>query len=368
MIAMDLFLRFGRIAALLAGMAIAACALAEDGTAQTPRAVTLDALSPLAGSEQLVERLLSPVTQLRIARYVERAGEGVADQSIKAGEETFDLFVPSSPGDAGYGVLVYVWPGDGISMPVSWRRKFESRHLIFIAARRSGNDENVLDRRVPLALHGLGYVSRHYRIDPQRIYIGGFSGGSRVAQKLALGYPDVFRGLLLTGGSDPIGTAGFVPPDRARMQLFQRRTRIVFATGTMDWPNQTKDARTRASFGDFCVRGMQMVSPSRTGHWVPEDGAMERVLRALERPVADDDARPGCDARLEAEIRARIDEVARLHASGRDDEARDKLAGVDALYGGLAAPDSLRLAEALYPVLRAPPGDAHAAAPAAGAH
>ena len=361
---MDISLR-GRIAALLAGVAIAACALAAEEASRNPRSVTLDALSPLAGSDELVERLLSPITRLRIARYVDRAGGGLADQSIKAGEETFDLFVPSSPGESGYGLLVYVWPGDGMSMPVSWRRQFEARHLIFIAARRSGNDENVLDRRVPLALHGFGYASRHYRIDPERVYIGGFSGGSRVAQKLALGYPDVFRGLLLAGGSDPIGTAGFVPPDRERMQLFQRRMRIVFATGTMDWPNQTKDARTRASFGEFCVRGVQMVSPSRTGHWVPEDGVMERVLRALERPVGDDRARSACDARLDGDIRAHLDEVRRLHAAGRDDEARDKLAGVDELYGGLAAPDSLRLAEALYPVLRAPSAGASEAMPAA---
>lgn len=363
---MNISLR-GRVAALLAGIAIATCAFATEDASRNPRAVTLDALSPLAGSDELVERLLSPITQLRIARYVDRVGEGLADQSVKVGEETFDLFVPSSPGESGYGVLVYVWPGDGMSMPVSWRRQFEARHLIFIAARRSGNEENVLDRRVPLALHGLGYASRHYRIDPQRVYVGGFSGGSRVAQKLALGYPDVFRGLLLTGGSDPIGTAGFVPPGRERMRLFQHRTRIVFATGTMDWPNQTKDARTRASFGDFCVRGMQMVAPSRTGHWVPEDRVMERVLRALERPVGNDGAPSGCDARLDGDIRARLDEVRRLHAAGRDDEAREKLAGVDELYGGLAAPDSLRLAEALYPVLRAPPAGAPAAVPA-GAH
>ncbi|MGN6513655.1 MAG: hypothetical protein ACTHKZ_08825 [Lysobacteraceae bacterium] len=356
-----------RIAALLAGIAIAACAFAGDGAPQNPRAVTLDALSPLAASDQLVARLLSPVTQLRIARYVDRAGEGLATQSIQVGEETFDLFVPGSPGEAGYGVLVYVWPGDGISMPVSWRRQFEARHLIFIAARRSGNDENVLDRRVPLALHGLGYVTRHFRVDPQRVYVGGFSGGSRVAQKLALGYPDVFRALLLTGGSDAIGTAGFVPPDRERMRLFQRRLRIVFATGTMDWPNRTKDARTRASFEAFCVRGMQMVAPSRTGHWVPEDGVMERVLRALEHPV-DTAAAGDCEARLDAAIRARLDEVSRLHAAGRDEEARDALTGVDALYGGLAAPDSLRLAEALYPELRATPDDNLPSTPATGTH
>jgi pimeloyl-ACP methyl ester carboxylesterase len=340
-----------RGAVLLAGMVLATCVFAGDRP-QGPQPVSLDVLSPLAASDQLVDRLLSPVTQLRIDRYVDRANTGLATQSIHAGEESFDLFVPATPGPAGYGVMVYIWPGDEMSMPFSWRRLFEARHLIFIAARRSGNGQNVLERRLPLALHGLEYAKRHYRIDPERVYLGGFSGGSRVAQKLALGYPDVFRSLMLAGGSDPIGTAGFVPPSRELMRLFQRHTRIVFATGTQDLPNRTKDARTHASFADFCVRGVRDISPSRTGHWVPEDRVMARVLDALEEPVKEDAAFSECDRALETRVRARLDEVQRLSAGGSQDEARDKLAGLDELYGGLAAPDSLRLAETLYPVLR----------------
>jgi pimeloyl-ACP methyl ester carboxylesterase len=341
-----------RLAALLAGIVLASFAIAGESS-QAPHPVTLDVLSPLASSDQLVTRLLSPVTQLRIDRYVGHASSPLAAQTIRVGEETFDLFVPSDPGDPGYGVMVFIWPGDEMSMPSSWRRLFEERHLIFIAARRSGNGQNVLERRLPLALHGLEYVKRHYRIDPQRVYLGGFSGGSRVAQKLALGYPDIFRSLMLVGGSDPIGTAGFVPPSRERMRLFQRHTRIVFATGTQDLPNRTKDARTHASFADFCVQGVQDISPSRTGHWVPEDRVMARVLRALEDPVQDDEAASSaCETRLQGAIRARLDEVRQLQAAGREEEARDKLAAIDELYGGLAAPDSLRLAEALYPVLR----------------
>jgi pimeloyl-ACP methyl ester carboxylesterase len=346
-----------RIAACMAGAAMAACAFAGDGW-KGMREVALDALSPLASSAELRARLLSPVTQLRIDRYLDRSGAGLAEQSIRIDEETYDLFVPSAPGPSGYGVLVYVWPGDRMAMPVSWRRQFEARHLIFIAARLSGNGENVLDRRVPLALHGYGYASRHYRIDPERVYVGGFSGGSRVAQKIALGYPDVFRGLLLNGGSDPIGTAGFVPPDRERMRLFQRRLRIVYATGSQDLPNRTKDARTKASFADFCVRGVVDASPARTGHWVPEDRDMTRVLRLLEQPVDGAEAASAeCEAKLDGAIRARVGEAESLHAAGRDEDARAKLAGLDELYGGLAAPGSLRLAEALYPVLRQPAQD-----------
>ncbi len=347
----------GRMAAMLAGIAMVGCVLAGDAS-QGLHEVKPDALSPLASSDELATRLLSPVTQLRIARYLDRAKTGLAAQSIRLGEETYELYVPSEPGPSGYGLMVYVWPGDRMEMPVSWRRLFEARHLIFIAARHSGNGENVLNRRVPLALHGLEYATHHFKVDPERVYIGGFSGGSRVAQKIALGYPDIFRGLFLVGGSDPIGTATFVPPDRERMRLFQRRTRIVFATGTQDLPNRTKDARTKASFADFCVRGVVEASPSRTGHWVPEDREMARVLRLLEQPVGGNDAAfPECERRLDADIRRRLDGVESLRNAGREEDARVELSEIDGLYGGLATPDSLRLAEALYSVLRQPAPD-----------
>ena len=85
---------------------------------------------------------------------------------------------------------------------------------------------------------------------------------------------------------------------------------------------------------------------------------MARVLRLLEQPVAVDEAAfADCDRRLQDGVQARIDEVERLHAAGRDEDARQALAGLDLLYGGLATPASLRMAEALYPVLRQPAQD-----------
>ena len=53
----------------------------------------------------------------------------------------------------------------------------------------------ILERRLPLALLGYWNARSRYPIDPDRVYVGGLSGGSRVAQIAALAYPDVFRGV-----------------------------------------------------------------------------------------------------------------------------------------------------------------------------
>src|SRR5437879_3459051 len=94
-------------------------------------------------------------------------------------------------------------------------------------AARSGNDASVLARREPLALLAAHNLMQRYPVDPERVYVGGFSGGARVAMRLALGYPDLFRGAILNAGSDPIGGAEIPLPPRDMFMRFQSSKRIV---------------------------------------------------------------------------------------------------------------------------------------------
>jgi hypothetical protein len=58
------------------------------------RNVTLDGLSPLASASELTSRLLTPITQDRIARFRQEVGFSFKDQTIETGKEPFELFVP----------------------------------------------------------------------------------------------------------------------------------------------------------------------------------------------------------------------------------------------------------------------------------
>jgi len=78
-----------------------------------------------------------------------------------------------------------------------------------VTAANSGNDAPTIDRREPLALLAAHNTMKQYPVDPQQVYIGGFSGGARVALRLALAYPDVFHGALLNAGSDRYSTHPF---------------------------------------------------------------------------------------------------------------------------------------------------------------
>src|SRR6202008_275793 len=104
------------------------------------------------------------------------------------------------------------------------------------------NEANIIDRREPLALLAAHNIMQRFRVDPERIYIGGVSGGSRVALRIALGFPDVFRGAFLNAGSDPIGDAQVPLPPREVFSRFQEMTRIVYISGQDDAVNADKDA------------------------------------------------------------------------------------------------------------------------------
>lgn len=324
------------------------CACASDGAtaANSPsRNVILDKLSPLASSSQLASRLLTPVTQDRIARFHDEVDFSFKDQTIRVGEEPFELFVPGGNEDDVYGLIVFVWPADDIQVPGDWWKVFRDRRLIYVASRRSGNSENVFERRMPLALHAYEYVRSRYRVDPERVFIGGFSGGSRTAQRVAMAYPDVFQGVLLVGGSDALGgDSGFTLPSTELSRLMQSRMRFVFSTGGDDSVNRAKDARTKRNLESLCMQGIRTVPQNGVEHWVPRGLGLDKAVDALEKPVERRADQSECDANLRQAIEGELALAAEKLAHDDLPAASRVLGQLDARYGGLASPQSVELA------------------------
>jgi len=309
--------------------------------------VSLQELSPLAGRDEIAHRLLSPLARMEYDQAIASRHLQVLDQTIKTGEEHYDLFVPDLPAGSSYGVIVFIPPWEDFKVPADWRGILAREHLILISARRSGNNQNMLGRRVPLALHGYGYVSKHYRIDPGRVYAAGFSGGARTAQLVAFAYPDIFRGVLLFAGSDPFGEGAVAPPPWELMTLVQARLRIVQSTGMADEVNIAIDSRMRRSLADLCIRNVAHVEQPRIGHDIPRGGGFGRALALLLKPVEADGVDDRCNAQLKAKIDSELAEAGRLAEAGEVEQARKQLLRTDAHYGWLAAPASVELMKKL---------------------
>lgn len=339
------------IARLLTTIVLLAIPFAHAGVAPTGlrEDVTFTAYSPLAGNAERMRRLLSPLTAWRMQRQLQKAHERLSEQAIDLARERFTLYVPKHPPPArGYALLVFVSPWEDAREAQQWVSVLDRTGTIFVSAQRSGNDMDVLNRREPLALLAAYNVVQRYHVDPNRVYVGGFSGGSKVALRLALAYPDVFRGVLLEAGSEPIGTPAIPLPPADLLHRFQESVRVVYLTGDRDDYRQREDAGNRDSLRRWCVTSLSSVRVPWLGHELADAGSFSRALNKLSEPAHPDaDKLARCRAANEQSLQSQLRQARALMGAANPEEARKLLEQVDTKYGGLAAPQVVTLMERL---------------------
>ena len=266
-----------------------------DGTVRGRFSAALTQTSPL-GAANLIEKRLG-------REFAEPEPEPRREPEDA---ESLELYVPEacrSPGACG--LFVWVSPVDSGRIPGAELQPaleerpaelvpaLEERRMVWASANGSGNEQH-LTRRVRLALDVVASVASAYAVDPERVFVGGYSGGGRIASRLALHYPEVFRGGLFYMGVDfwadvPIphrpGThwpPKFRKPDREALGAARERSRFVFATGEYDF-NRTQ---TYATFEAFASEGLgraTLIDIPGVGHYrgLRRD-VFERTLDALD--------------------------------------------------------------------------------------
>src|SRR6202166_201918 len=239
--------------------------------------------SPLSSSAELLRRLLSPLNAVQVSKKLARSAVALRDQPIDLAQERFTVYVPSHSAAEGYGLLVFVPPWENAMLPRGWAEILDRHGMIFVSAANSGNAASILDRREPLALLAAHNVMQRFHVDPERTYVGGFSGGSRVALRLALAFPDVFRGAFLNAGSDPIGDARVPLPPPELFSRFQETTRIVYISGKDDAINVDKDAASTDSMLEWCVFDWYAERSPWTGHEVARPTVLGPALDMLDK-------------------------------------------------------------------------------------
>lgn len=327
------------------------CAVAQGPVAaQYPRGavqqVVFTQYSPLFANAEILRRLLSPLAQEAVRDSLARSHEALAPYAIDLAKERFLVYVPSGTPSTprGFALLVFVPPWDQARLPSGWIFQLNHYGVIFVTPAEAGNTAAVLSRRVPLALAAEENIVREYPVDRERIYIGGFSGGSRVALRVALGYPDVFHGALLNAGADPLGGAYPFPP-RNLFLRFQSASRLVYVTGELDTTSLTSDANSLQSLRDWCVFDAQTRETPEAGHEVMSPQAFGQALeRLLSRAPSDPARLDACRAHLRAGLEAQLGQAKALISQGKRAAARRLLLEIDERYGGLAAPAILALA------------------------
>lgn len=336
-------------------IAIAACcltgpdpALAQSSSPGIRDNVHFSRYGSLAQSSEILGRVFTPLTLADIRRDLARTGKSLSETPLDLAAESFLVFVPSQKPPGGYGLMVFVPPWEKAQLPGGWGPVLDQAGMIFVTAARSGNSQDIVSRREPLALIAAGNMLAQYDIDRARVFVAGMSGGSRMALRLALAYPDLFHGALLNSGSDVIGTIYEPLPPAPLFRQFQTGTRLVYVTGDHDAANLETETRSRRSLRDWCVSDTGTIRMTFTGHEVAPASVLKHALDMLLAPDHPDPAElADCRTQVEADVTAKLDQVETRIASGRRDEAKSLLKDVDAKFGGLAAPRSLELSRRL---------------------
>jgi Esterase PHB depolymerase len=293
--------KIARRAWLLLGLAGATFASGADS--QPSDRVIFDSYSSLSSAHEILRRTASSMQATESERRAAAAGQDFRGQLVDLKSETFALRVPTFRPSGGYAVLVFVPPWPKARIPADWLRVLDREGVILVSADRSGNEESTFGRRVPLALLAAHNVARKYQVDGSKVFVGGFSGGSRVALRLALAYPDVFSGALLDAGSDPIGSADFPLPPGDLMQQVQARSRIVLVAGAMDSDIGDTDASTVLSLKRWCITQVERFTVPALAHEVMPGSALARAFKFIMASVSIDHPKLlACQARTDRKV------------------------------------------------------------------
>lgn len=322
------------ISCCLLALVLALPAQAQSQAQGLQAGITFSQSTPLASDAELLHRIVTPIKAA--------PARNIAGLLQDVSHETFAVSVPPTKPASGYGLLVFVPPWDHSKMPEGWQDPLDDHGMIFVSADQSGNDKQVRTRRMPLAIIAAENIMRQYPVDPSRVFVAGFSGGAQVALRLALAYPDVFRGAILNSGSELIGTADVPLPSTDLFHEFQTRSHIVYTTGDLDLQPYSKERGSVASLTDFCVAQITEITMWHKSHETADESDFSKALDALLAP-APPDSMADCRARLDVDVQTGLQKVESLIAAGDKAGAQSLLLDIDAKYGGLAAPKSVAL-------------------------
>ncbi len=242
---------------------------------------TFTALSGHATYSQIIRRILgAAAAEVAESEYRDPAQ---SRHSINLAAESFNLYIPKSyDASKPFGLFVFVSPFDQAGPPKEFIRGLEKHNLIFVRANSSGNRHDGLRRRIPLALHAAANAVQKYNIDPARIYIGGISGGAKVAGFLGVAYGDIFRGAVYIVGSKPIGQGDVLVPEGELGQKIMTQNRYVFITGKHDF-NRKPVRKHYRSYKANGFANITLLDMFGMGHTAPTPRTFDRALQALDQ-------------------------------------------------------------------------------------
>lgn len=206
-------------------------------------------------------------------------------------KETFEALLPATyRKEKAHGLFIWIHSGDSPAIPKDWEALLEKHDLVFIGANQSGNRRNLFDR-LRLAIDANHNARQHLNIDGRRVYVSGFSGGSRVASMLGVAWGEMFSGTICCMGvnfyTDVPAPDGKVYglsylPDEQLLPLVKERCRFSLVTGERDFNLANTRGALENGFKKEGFRHVQFLEIPGHGHSPPPADWLEKAIRFLD--------------------------------------------------------------------------------------
>ena len=186
---------------------------------------------------------------------------------------SWEVYIPNNDSTEAPGVFVYVSPMKTGRIDSRWREVMDQQNLIYIAANKSGNKIPTI-RRMVLATLAVKALGQRYVLNTEHINVAGFSGGGRVASRIATQYPDVFTGALYICGVD------FWKKDKTPNVERVIQNRFVFLTGTRDF-NRRETRQIQKRYIKAGAQHTKLIVVPNMAHKHPDAAYLTEALQFL---------------------------------------------------------------------------------------
>ncbi|MBI1915227.1 MAG: PDZ domain-containing protein [Planctomycetes bacterium] len=194
-------------------------------------------------------------------------------------KQRFQLYVPRAYDPArAWPLVVFISPGDA---PLGWRywqKVCEENGMLFCAPYGAGNNCPP-GPRARIVLDMLDQVRRDYRIDPERTYLTGFSGGGRMACAIGFALPEYLGGIIPVCGTNPLNRLDYL-----RHRVHDRLS-VAFVTGESDVNRTENEQFMFPMLQDLDIRSRLWVVP-KLGHGIPGPAVLAEVRKWLEEDLS----------------------------------------------------------------------------------
>jgi hypothetical protein len=247
--------------------------------------VTFTDRSDLSSNKEIATRMGWPLAAVEAAKV---------DYTLA--EESFEVYLPADyADDKPFGLLVFVMPSGRGGLPEHYRALMDKYHLIWVGPNKAGNDR-LVRLRMGLAIDAVQNMRTKYKIDPDRVYVSGISGGGRVASMLGVCFADLFRGGFYIIGCDfyrdeklpdknEYYRRSYGVPSPKIYNLARKQSKHVFLTGD----NDGNRVQTQLNYDGFKRDGFEHISYFQVpgmGHQSPDADWFEKGLMALDEKIA----------------------------------------------------------------------------------